>query len=129
MALLLLFPLTGGAATIEKEREQFFGQEKLTLRIEFKSIFEVVPLIHPLFSEQGWYRIQPIKKTLEICDSPEKLDKIQEIVQLFDVGPKTLKFTFTLLKYTSPPLLKADSTGQIQNQGLKKARPQSLFEW
>jgi hypothetical protein len=96
--VLTAFPLFG--AEVVSPREPFFGLEKVQLRIEHKNIATVATRIHRMFSRHGWYRVEPGQSLLEICDSAERLDAIEQLVLRIDTSPRDVAFEVSLLTYT-----------------------------
>ncbi len=76
-----LLALPASAAEVVSPREPFFGLEKVQLRIEHKKVTLVASKIHQMFSRNGWYRIDPGKSLIELCDSGERLDAIEALVE------------------------------------------------
>jgi len=87
-------------AEVVSPREPFFGLEKVQLRIEHKNIASVAARIHRMFSRHGWYRVEPGQSLLELCDSAERLDAIEELVIRLDISPREVSFEVSLMNYT-----------------------------
>jgi hypothetical protein len=100
-AILLLFLLARPApgAEVVTPREPFFGMEKVQLRIEYKEITLVAARIHGMFSRQGWYRIEPGQSLIELCDTAERLDAIQALLERLDSVPRNFTFEVSLMNY------------------------------
>jgi hypothetical protein len=94
---LLALPLHG--AEVISPREPFFGLEKVQLRIEYRKMPLVATRIHTMFSRQGWYRIEPGQSLIELCDSAERLDAIQALLERFDSVPRNFTFEVSLMNY------------------------------
>lgn len=101
--LLVLFIMLPGApvraAEVASPREPFFGMEKVQLRIEYQKMPQVAARIHNMFSRQGWYRIEPGQSLIEICDSADRLEAIQAVVERFDSVPLSFAMEISLLNY------------------------------
>jgi len=102
-ALLVLFLLLPCApvrsAEVASPREPFFGMEKVQLRIEYQKMPQVAARIHNMFSRQGWYRIEPGQALIEICDTAERLEAIQAVVERYDSVPRTFSMEISLMNY------------------------------
>ncbi len=94
---LLALPVRG--AEVISPREPFFGMEKVQLRIEYKKMALVAARIHDMFSRQGWYRIEPGQSMIELCDSAERLDAIQALLERFDSVPRNFTLDVSLMNY------------------------------
>ena len=76
------------------------GNEAVSVRlftIKFRDPSDVALLIGPLLSEKGSVTTQPKLKTLTIQDAPGILDKIQVLIASYDVPPRNVEFTVTLI--------------------------------
>jgi hypothetical protein len=98
--LFIMLPgVTVRAAEVVSPREPFFGMEKVQLRIEYQKIPQVAARIHNMFSRQGWYRVEPGQSLIEICDSAERLEAIQAVVERFDRVPRSFAMEISLMNY------------------------------
>lgn len=65
--------------------------------IKFRDPSDVARLIGDLLSERGSVTTQPKLRTVIVQDTPDILDKIQVLIGSYDVPPRSVEFTVTLI--------------------------------
>lgn len=68
--------------------------------IKFRDASDVVTLISPLLSVKGSVTSQPRLRTVTVEDAPDILEKVQALINAYDVPPRNVEFTVTLILAT-----------------------------
>ena len=69
--------------------------------IRFKDVNDVYLLIEPLVSARGSVQMQPRLRTLAVTDAPETLEKIEAMIQSYDLPPKNVEVALQLILATA----------------------------
>ena len=69
--------------------------------IRFKDVNDVYLLIEPLLSARGSVQMQPRLRTLAVTDDPETLEKIEAMIQSYDLPPKNVEVALQLILATA----------------------------
>ncbi len=69
--------------------------------IRFKDINDVYLLIEPLLSARGSVRMRPRLRTLAVSDDPETLEKIEAMIQGYDLPPRNVEVSLQLILATA----------------------------
>jgi hypothetical protein len=69
--------------------------------IRFKDVNDVYLLIEPLVSARGSVQMQPRLRTLAVTDDPETLEKIEAMIQSYDLPPKNVEVALQLILATA----------------------------
>ena len=67
-----------------------------TFRVEFKPLTEAAELIDPLLTEQGSVLMRPRQRRLIVEDRASVLARIGQVLESFDLPPRSVKVTFVL---------------------------------
>jgi len=94
--------------------------------IKFRDPNDVALLIAPQLSEQGSYTTVPKLRTVTVKDHTEILDRLQELIASYDVPPRNVTFTVTLIMAS-----RAEEAGQSisrEVRGITEALP-DITRW
>lgn len=69
--------------------------------IRFKDVNDVYLLIEPLLSARGAVQMQPRLRTLAVTDDPETLEKIEAMIQSYDLPPRNVEVALQLILATA----------------------------
>lgn len=67
-----------------------------TFRVEFKPLSEAAELIGPLLTEAGSVLMRPRQKSLIVEDRASVLLRVGQVLESFDLPPRSVKVTFVL---------------------------------
>jgi hypothetical protein len=67
-----------------------------TFRVEFKPLSGAAELIAPLLTEQGSVMMRPRQKSLIVEDRASVLVRVGQVLESFDLPPRSVKITFVL---------------------------------
>ena len=73
------------------------GMQVRLFHIKFKDPGDAALLVSPQLSENGAVTTQPRLRILTVQDTPAVLDRIQDLLASFDVPPRSVEFTVTLI--------------------------------
>jgi hypothetical protein len=98
--------------------------------IKFKDPGDAALLVSPLLSENGSVTTQPKLRTLTVQDMPAILDRIQDLLASFDVPPRSVEFTVTLILASLAEEASADGKPPISRvvRGIADALP-DITRW
>jgi len=69
--------------------------------VRFKDVNDVYLLIEPLLSARGSVQMQPRLHTLAVTDDPETLQKIEVLIQSYDLPPRNVEVALQLILATT----------------------------
>ncbi len=67
-----------------------------TYRVEFKPLAEAAELIEPMLTDEGGVMMRPRQKSLIVEDRASVLERVGQVLESFDVPPRSVKVTFVL---------------------------------
>ena len=67
-----------------------------TFRVEFKPLSDAAELIEPLLTDAGTVMMRPRQKSLIVEDRPSVLARVEQVLESFDLPPRSVKVTFVL---------------------------------
>ncbi|NIM01149.1 MAG: hypothetical protein GTO30_01210 [Acidobacteria bacterium] len=67
-----------------------------TFRVEFKPLSEAAELIEPMLTDDGGVMMRPRQKSLIVEDRSSVLERIGQVLESFDLPPRSVKVTFVL---------------------------------
>ena len=67
-----------------------------TFRVDFKPLTEAAELIAPLLTDEGSVMMRPRQKSLIVEDRASVLVRIGQVLESFDLPPRSVKVTFVL---------------------------------
>lgn len=103
LAAGLLAPPPAAAAerpavsSAERSREASATVAARVFKIQFKDPSDVAQLVGQLLTEKGSVSFSPKLKTLTVQDRRDVLDRIQEVVNSYDLPPRNVQLTVTLI--------------------------------
>jgi len=71
--------------------------ETRTFEVRFRTVADSVELVSPLLSPEGSLRLRPAQRMLVVEDRSEVLDRVRAALDRFDIAPRNVEVSFTLL--------------------------------
>jgi len=99
-------------------------------KISFRDPSDVAQLVGPLLSEKGSVTTQPRLRTVTVQDSPAILERVAVLVASYDVPPRSVDFTVTLILASLADDAKGDARQSISTEvrGIAEAL-QDITRW
>lgn len=68
-----------------------------TFEVRFRGLTDAAEVVGPVLSSAGTMKLQPRLKTLVVEDRPDVLVRVESVLRAFDVPPRNVEVTLTLL--------------------------------
>ena len=106
------------------------GMQVRLFHIKFKDPGDAALLVSPHLSENGAVTTQPKLRILTVQDTPAVLDRIQDLLASFDVPPRSVEFTVTLILASLAEEASAEGKPPISRvvRGIAEALP-DITRW
>lgn len=90
------------------------GLETRVYQIHFKEVSDIFLLIEGQIGASGSIWMQPKLKTISVTDSPETLDRIERLIAEYDLPPRNVEVSFSLILASTRTLEEQDNPPTIR---------------